>query len=343
MTSTRLTRVAVVGATGYSGAELVRLLARHPHVSIEVATSEQAAGRELGDVHRTLGHLGLALEAVDAAAIADRVEFAFTALPHGASTAVVATLVDKGVRVIDIGADFRFRDLDVYAKWYGEHAAPALARRAVYGLTEYARGEVAAASLVANPGCYPTGALMGLLPLAKHLRGPVFVDSKSGTSGAGRAAKVDQLFAEVTENLRPYAVARHRHQPEIAQQLRAAAEEPRPVVFTPHLLPIARGLLTTIYADVPGNVDVGALYRERYDGEPFVRLLEGGAWPEPRAVRGTNMVEIGWVREEETGRVVIVTAIDNLGKGAAGQAVQNFNRMIGVAETTALELLPALP
>jgi len=343
MTGSKLHRVAVVGATGYSGAELVRLLARHPHVQLEVVTSEQASGRSLGEVHRTLAFTGLQLEAIDAQAIAPRVDFAFTALPHGASTAVVAALVEAGVRVIDIGADFRFHDLAVYEKWYGKHAAPALAAEAVYGLTEYARDRVAGARLVANPGCYPTSALMALLPLAAHIRGPVLVDSKSGTSGAGRAAKVDQLFAEVTENVRPYAIGKHRHQPEIAAQLAIEAGAPRPVVFSPHLLPIARGLLSTCYADIDGGVDVGALLRDRYAREPFVRLLEGGAMPEPRAVRGTNMVELAWVREAETGRVVVVAAIDNLGKGAAGQAVQNFNCMIGVAETTGLDLLPALP
>lgn len=336
-------RVAVVGATGYSGAEIVRLLARHPNVRIEVVTSEQASGRPLGDVHRTLGFLGLDLEAVDASAIGPRVDFAFTALPHGASSAAVATLVDKGVRVIDVGADFRFHDLDVYGRWYGAHGAPALAGEAVYGLVEHARDQVKTARLVGNPGCYPTSALMPLLPLAAHLRGPVIVDSKSGTSGAGRAAKVDQLFAEVTENIRPYSVARHRHQPEIAEKLSLGAGARRPVIFTPQLLPIARGILTTAYADIDPGVDVGAILRAAYANEPFVRLLEGGAMPEPRAVRGTNMVEIAWTREEETGRVVLVSAIDNLGKGAAGQAVQNMNCMLGVPETTALDLLPALP
>jgi N-acetyl-gamma-glutamyl-phosphate reductase len=169
------------------------------------------------------------------------------------------------------------------------------------------------------------------------------VDSKSGTSGAGRAAKVDQLFAEVTENIRPYGVTRHRHQPEIAEQLSGRAGERRPVVFTPQLLPIARGILTTSYSDIADSVDVGALLRDAYANEPFVRLLEGGTMPEPRAVRGTNMIEIAWVRDAETGRVVLVSAIDNLGKGAAGQAVQNLNCMIGVPETTGLEQLPALP
>ncbi|HYB99323.1 MAG TPA: N-acetyl-gamma-glutamyl-phosphate reductase [Candidatus Limnocylindrales bacterium] len=343
MAGATLIRVAVVGATGYSGAELVRLLSRHPNVQLTVVTSEQAAGAALGSVHRTLAFTGLSLEAVDAAAIAPRADIAFTALPHGASTPVVAALVDRGVRVVDVGADFRFQDVELYTKWYGQHGEPQLAREAVYGLTEFAREQVAGARLVANPGCYPTGALMGLIPLAAHIRGPVFVDSKSGTSGAGRGAKVDQLFAEVTENIRPYSVGRHRHQPEIASQLSAHAGEKRQVVFSPHLLPVARGLQTTMYLDIPEDVDVGELLHRRYDGEPFVRLLEGGAMPEPRAVRGTNMIEIAWLREPDSGRVVVLTAIDNLGKGAAGQAVQNMNCMIGAPETSGLDLLPALP
>ncbi|HYC57700.1 MAG TPA: N-acetyl-gamma-glutamyl-phosphate reductase [Candidatus Binatia bacterium] len=343
MADAKLIRVAVVGATGYSGAELVRLLSRHPHVQLTVVTSEQAAGAALGSVHRTLAFTGLSLEAVDAAAIAPRCDFAFTALPHGASTPVVAELVSRGVRVIDVGADFRFHDVALYEKWYGTHEAPQLAAQAVYGLTEFTREQVAGARLVANPGCYPTSALMGLIPLARHIRGPVFVDSKSGTSGAGRGAKVDQLFAEVTENIRPYSVGRHRHQPEIASQLTEHAGEKRTVVFSPHLLPVARGLQSTMYVDVAADVDVGALMHARYDGEPFVRLLEGGAMPEPRAVRGTNMIEIAWTREPESGCVVVLTAIDNLGKGAAGQAVQNMNCMLGVAETKGLDLLPALP
>lgn len=340
---TKLVRVAVVGATGYSGAELVRLLSRHPNVRIEVVTSEQSAGRDLAEVHRTLGHLGLELQGVDAERIAGQVDFAFTALPHGTSAPVVSTLVDKGVRVVDVGADFRFHDLETYEKWYGPHPAPALAVEAVYGLTELSREAVATARLVGNPGCYPTGALLPLAPFAAEIRGPVIVDSKSGTSGAGRSAKVEQLFAEVTENVRPYAVTRHRHQPEMAEQLSAGAGKRMSVIFTPQLVPMARGILSVVHVDLDPSVDVGASLAAAYADEPFVRLLEGGVMPEPRAVRGTNMIEIAWVRDQETGRVVLLSAIDNLGKGAAGQAVQNLNCMIGVDETTALDLLPALP
>ena len=336
-------RVAVVGATGYAGAELVRLLVGHPGARLTAATSQQDAGRPLGDVHPSLAGTGLELAAVDTAAIAAEAEFAFVALPHGASTPVVADLVERGLRVVDLGADFRFDDLAVYGQWYGEHAAADLNAKAVYGLTEYARDTVADAQLVANPGCYPTGALLALLPLAQCLHGPVIVDSKSGTSGAGRAASTAGLFAEVSENIRPYSVARHRHQPEMAEQLARGAGRSHPVVFSPHLLPIARGLLSTCYVTVEAGVDVGAVLQSRYADEPFVRVLEEGTWPQPRSVRGTNNAEIGWITDEDSGLLVVASAIDNLGKGAAGQAVQNFNRMVGVDETTGLKLLPALP
>ncbi|RMF24955.1 MAG: N-acetyl-gamma-glutamyl-phosphate reductase, partial [Deltaproteobacteria bacterium] len=211
--------VAVAGATGYAGAELVRLLAAHPAVEIVLATSERDAGRPIGEVHRSLAATGLELAKLDPGRIADAAEFALLALPHGESTAVVPPLLDAGVRVVDLGADFRFSDPVLYARWYGEHGAPEILAEAVYGLTEFAREKVAGARLVANPGCYPTGALLALLPLAERIEGVVFVDSKSGTSGAGRAAATNQLFAEITENVRPYSVWTHRHQPEIECQL----------------------------------------------------------------------------------------------------------------------------
>ncbi len=343
MADTTPIRVAVVGATGYAGAEVVRLLARHPAVQLTAVTSERDSGRRLTEVHPYLGDLGLTLEAASVDAIADKADFAFVALPHGTSTQFVEGLISRGLRVVDLGADFRFDDVSVYSEWYGEHGAPALLGEAVYGLTEHARDAVTGARLVANPGCYPTGALMGLLPLASAIDGPVVVDSKSGTSGAGRAASTAQLFAEVTENVRPYKIASHRHQPEISEKLSARATSRVPVVFSPHLLPVARGLLSTCYVRLDGGIDVGGALADAYAAEPFVRLLEPGAFPEPRNVRGTNMVEIGWTADPSTGLTVVLTAIDNLGKGAGGQAVQNMNRMLGLPETTALEALPALP
>lgn len=335
--------MAVVGATGYAGAELVRLLAQHPRVDLVCVTSEKDAGKPLGAVHRYLSHVALELVAVDPAAILGLdPDFAFTALPHGASTPVVAALVAAGVRVVDVGADFRFSSLDTYERSYGPHAEPGLLAEAVYGLTEHARDAVRGARLVANPGCYPTGALMGLLPVADLVQGTVFIDSKSGTSGAGRAAATNQLFAEVTENLRPYGVWHHRHEPEIQEKFGAAGGRTR-VRFAPHLLPIARGLSTSLYFASSACDRIGERLRSAYASERFVRLLPAGVWPEPRNVRGTNLVEIGWHADPDGESVVIMTAIDNLGKGAAGQAVQNFNAMSGFDEGVGLDLAPALP
>lgn len=336
-------RVAVVGATGYAGAELVRLLHAHPAVEIVCATSEKDAGKPLGEVHRYLAPTGLLLTSVDVPQILDRrAQFAFVALPHGASTPVVRGLIESGVRVIDVGADFRFSDPAAYERAYGPHAEPALLAEAVYGLTEHARAAVAEARLVANPGCYPTGALMGLLPIADLIEGTVFVDSKSGTSGAGRSAATNQLFAEVTENLRPYSVWKHRHQPEIQEKLTLAGARSR-VLFTPQLLPIARGLLSACYFATAAGAEIGRRLESVYRDEPFVRVLPRGTWPEPRNVRGTNLVEVGWQADEDGAHAVVITAIDNLGKGAAGQAVQNFNCMVARAEITGLVAIPALP
>jgi len=336
-------RVAVVGATGYAGAELVRLLARHPNVRITGATSEKDAGKPLAAVHRSLAFTQLQLEHVDVERLAANADAAFVALPHGASTPVVEGLLERGLRVVDIGADFRFDDRAAYEAAYGTHHAPHLIGEAVYGLPEFTRGEVESARLVANPGCYPTGALLGLLPIVDAVVGTVFVDSKSGTSGAGRGAATNQLFAEVTESIRPYSVWRHRHQPEMENGLRRLGGRRAPIRFTPHLLPIARGLMTSCYVALEAGVDVARRLAERYRDEPFVSVLEAGEFPETRNVRGTNAVEIACVQEDDGRHAVVLTAIDNLGKGAAGQAVQNFNRMWRFDERTALDLAPALP
>ncbi len=336
--------VAVVGATGYAGAELVRLLAGHPSAKVVCATSQRDAGRALAEVHPSLAFTGLQLEFLDAKRVASKARFALLALPHGESVSVVPDLLDAGVRVIDLGADFRFSDAELFARWYGEHQAPELLGEAVYGLTEFARERVGRARLVANPGCYPTGALLGLLPIAERIAGRVvFVDSKSGTSGAGRAAATEQLFAEVTENIRPYSVWAHRHQPEIEFQLGRASDGKPAVRFSPHLIPIARGLLTACYVTLAPGAALAELFQAAYRDEPFIRVLGEGASPEPRNVRGTNAVEIAWKEDPETGSAVVLTAIDNLGKGAAGQAVQNLNCMLGIDESSGLRLTAALP
>lgn len=342
-------RVAVVGATGYAGAELVRYLARHPRVRLTAVTSEQSAGKSLVDVLPSVrGKLDLRLEAFDPALVAERCDVAFTALPQGTSAAGVAALVERGCRVVDIGADFRFRDPDEYARIYVPHPAPHLLAEAVYGLTEYCRSSLADARLVANPGCYPTAALLGLLPLTeKNLIDPsgIVVDAKSGVTGAGRTVSAEYLFAEVDDNLRAYKIGQHRHAPEIEQQMRAFLGLDHAVTFVPHLLPIRRGILSTMYVRPRDGVDLAALsqaFHERYDGERFIVLTESRP-PEIRDVVGTNDCAIGWTIDRKSRVAVIVTVIDNLGKGAAGQAVQNFNVMIGCRETEGLDHLALTP
>jgi len=335
--------VAVLGATGYTGVELLRLLARHPAVDLSFLSSEQYRDRPAADVYPFLaGIVDAPLRAPDLDAVAGAAEIVFTALPHGAAAPVVRDLLRRGRRVLDLSADFRLHDRAVYARWYGEHPAPELLGEAVYGLPELHRESIRTARLVACPGCYPTGALLGLVPLARAglVREPVVIDAKSGTTGAGRGAKVEQLFAEVNENFRPYAIGAHRHGPEIEQELRAAGG-PEVVLFVPHLLPVSRGILSTVYVRCGEAPPLDALFRRAYAGEPFVVLRGEGLPPELLEVRGTNRCVIGWRWDAASRHAVIVTAIDNLGKGASGQAVQCLNLMLGLPETTGLDA-PAL-
>jgi N-acetyl-gamma-glutamyl-phosphate reductase len=342
-------RVAVVGATGYAGAELVRLLARHPRTRLTVATSEQSAGKALADVLPSFRRkVDLGLEAFDAARVADRCDVAFTALPSGKSAEGIATLVERGVRVVDVGSDFRFRDPAEHSEIYGPHPVPQLLREAVYGLTEHARAALRTARLVANPGCYPTAALLPLVPLAEAgLIEPagIVVDAKSGVTGAGRTVSAEYLFAEVDDNLRAYKIGQHRHAPEIAQQLRPSLGADVAVTFVPHLLPIRRGILSTAYVRPRAGVDIDAFARAfeaRYASERFI-VLTGARPPEIRDVVGTNDCAIGWAFDAKTRTAVIVSVIDNLGKGAAGQAIQNLNAMMGWPETTGLDHLAVVP
>jgi N-acetyl-gamma-glutamyl-phosphate reductase len=337
--------VAVLGATGYVGAELLRVLSRHPGVELAFVSSEQYRGQRASDVYPALhGYADLALEAPDPEAAASRAEVVFTALPHGASAPIVAALRRRGRTVVDQSADFRLRDLDVYARWYGDghpHPSPELVPEAVYGIPEIYREQLRTTRLVAVPGCYPTCALLGLLPLARAglVREPVVVDAKSGTTGAGRGAKVEQLFAEVNENFRAYAVAGHRHGPEIDQELRAAGASAG-ALFVPHLLPVARGMECTMYVRVREDPRLGDLFERAYRDEPFV-VLRGAEPPTLREVRGTNRCAIGWRYDAATGHAIVMTTLDNLGKGAAGAAVQCMNVVLGLPETTGLDA-PAL-
>jgi N-acetyl-gamma-glutamyl-phosphate reductase len=337
--------VAVFGATGYVGAELLRILSRHPGVELVFASSEQYRGKRASDVYPALvRHADIVLEEPDPAAAAKRARLVLTALPHGASAGMVAALRRHGALVVDQSADFRLRDLAVYAKWYGDHhPAPELVREAVFGVPELHRDALRTAKLVAAPGCYSTCALLGLAPLARAglLGQPVVIDAKSGTTGAGRGAKVEQLFAEVNEDFRPYAVGAHRHHPEIEQELRAAGATGGSV-FVPHLLPLSRGMLCTMYVRVDGEPPLQDLFERAYGREPFV-VLRGGEAPTVHEVRGTNRCAIGWRYDAATRTAIVMSAIDNLGKGAAGQGVQCMNVVLGLPETMGLDVPGLVP
>jgi N-acetyl-gamma-glutamyl-phosphate reductase len=343
-------RVAVVGASGYSGLEIVRILLRHPIFELVAVTSEQRAGQPVGDAFPALrGQLDLAFEANDPEALARKVDLAFTALPHAASAPTVATLRRAGVPVADLSADFRLASLETYRTWYGEHPAPDLLSEAVYGLPELHREALRDASLVAVAGCYPTGALLPLVPFLRAglvETGRVLVDSKSGVSGAGRKLAEEFLFAELDENCMAYKVAEHRHGPEIEQEATTAAGEPVRVTFVPHLIPTTRGIATSVYAEPRSPLsaaDARAVLEQAYADERFVRVLPAGATPNLASVRGTNFCDVAAFSDERTGTLVLLSALDNLVKGAGGQAVQCANLMRGLPEELGLLEAALLP
>ncbi len=343
-------RTAILGASGYTGAELVRLLARHPAFALTALTGDRKAGQPLSSVFPHLATLPLP----DLVAIGDvdfgQIDAVFCALPHGTTQEVIAGLPPH-VRVVDLSADFRLYDVDTYAQWYGHaHKAPELQAEAVYGLTEIKRAAIAKARLVANPGCYPTSVQLPLVPLLKAgliESQDIIIDAKSGTSGAGRSAKEANLYCEVTEGIHAYGVASHRHAPEIEQELsEAAGGAPVLVSFTPHLMPMSRGMLSTIYVRTAKGAkaaDLRAELNRVYDAEPFVSVLPEGAVPATRHVRGSNFCFMNTFDDRVPGRVIITSVIDNLVKGAAGQAVQNMNLMFGQPETLALDQQPLFP
>ncbi len=324
--------VSVFGAAGFAGALAARLLYRHPTFKLKAVTSRSEGGRALGELYPQ-HRVPMVLEELNLDEHGD-VDAAVVAYPHGASAELVAQLRRRGVRVVDLSADFRLRDPDVYAQWYRRHPAPELIGQAVYGLPERYREQIAGADLVANPGCYPTAAILALAPLARAgMIGDLVIDAKSGVSGAGRAATDKTHFVTVDENLTPYGVPRHRHTPEIEQEL-ASLGAPAPITFTPHLVPLDQGELVSCYVTVapeaPQPADLGQFYLEVYADEPFVEVT--AAPPGVREVRETNFCRISVHRDERTGRVVVFGVIDNLWKGAAAQAVQNLNLMFGLPE-----------
>jgi len=345
-------KIGVLGASGYTGADMVRLAARHEGVEIAALTANTHAGKAMAEVFPHLGVLDLPAlarwEDVDWAGL----DVAFCGLPHGTTQEITAAVLaaNPAIRVIDMSADFRLRDLSTYEEWYGhEHKAPALQEEAVYGLTEHYRRDIAKARLIACPGCYPTAALLALLPVVAAGQidaSDIIIDAKSGVSGAGRGLKQNTLFCEAGEGLSPYSIARHRHAPEIEQEIGRAVGETVRVNFTPHLIPMSRGELCTTYVRLDNGASADGLREtlgSAYRDEPFVRVSGKGAVPQTQNVRGSNHVEIAVFADRLPGRAILVSTLDNLVKGSAGQALQNMNVAFGLPETAGLTQLPMFP
>lgn len=340
-------KAVIVGGTGYTGLELIRLLLGHPEVKLSAVTSTTQAGKSIAGFFPSLkGLTDLSFEAFDCKRIAGKADLVFTALPHGASMDVVAQLLEAGLKVIDLSADFRLKNLADYNEWYGEHKSPKLLEKAVYGLPELNRDSIKGATLVANPGCYPTSAILPLYPLIKDGvidSGTVVINSASGVSGAGREPGPGNIFCDANEDFKAYKLGEHRHTPEIEAQLSTVAGDGFKVTFTPHLLPVNRGILSTITAVLNKEVsteDVLLLLADFYAHSSFVRIYEDGSMPCISNVRGSNYCDIGASVDKRTGRLVLVSAIDNLVKGASGQAVQNMNIMFGFEENEGLSQIP---
>ena len=348
-------KVAIVGASGYSGEELVRLLLNHPHVELTAVTSRQSAGQTVAQVFpKFASHpksKTLRFSEPNAELLAKQAEIVFLALPHGVAAEFAVPLLKQGCQVIDLSADFRLRSAETYKEFYAhDHPAPELLARAVYGLPEIHGPQIRDAMLIASPGCYPTSILLPTIPLlrAKLIKpSGIIADSLSGVSGAGRKAELDYLFVECNESVRPYGVPKHRHLSEIEEQLTLAAGTPVTIQFTPHLIPVNRGILTTLYLAPETHFataaeaatlheQITACYQAAYAHAPFVRLLEGRALPDTKNVTGTNVIEIAWRLDPRTGRLIVMSAEDNIVKGASGQAVQSLNLLCGFPETAGL-------
>jgi len=341
-------KAAVIGATGYTGLELVRILSRHPGVELTALTSERFHGQSCSAVYPQLQAVHDApLEKLNPELIAKKADVIFTAVPHREAMKIVPFFLQEKKKVIDLSADFRFSRQETYEQWYEKHTAPGLLAKAVYGLPELNRKKIKKTSLAANPGCYPTSIILPLLPLlqedmisAEH----IIADSKSGVSGAGRSLKMSSLYCEASEGFKAYSIMKHRHQPEIEEQLAHIAGQAMHITFSPHLLPMNRGMLSTIYVTLKRYADEKAImriFKACYRQEPFVRIMPEGVLPQTGWVRGSNFCDIGFCLSGS--KLVIVSAIDNLVKGASGQAVQNMNIMTGLEETTALDAVPLYP
>lgn len=343
----RKLKVGIVGGTGYSGVELLRLLAHHPQCSLAVITSRGEAGTPVATMFPSLrGHVALDFSAPSDDAL-KQCDVVFFATPNGVAMQQARMLFDAGVKIVDISADFRLKDVTSWEKWYGvKHACPELVAEAVYGLPELNREQIKHARIVANPGCYPTSVQLGFMPLIKHKLvdlGHLVADAKSGVSGAGRKAEVATLFSEASDNFKAYGVSGHRHHPEIVQGLEQMAGSWVGLTFVPHLTPMIRGIHATLYARLQGSENLQTLYENFYAHEPFVDVMPTGSHPDTRSVRGSNLCRIAVHQPRDGGTAVILSVIDNLTKGAAGQAIQNMNLMCGLAEATGLEQIALMP
>jgi len=344
-------KVGIVGGTGYTGVELLRLLAIHPDVELTAITSRGEAGLPVADMFPSLrGYVDLAFTD-PATSNLNACDVVFFATPHGVAMSQAQALLAANVKVIDLAADFRLQDTAIFEKWYKmPHSCPDILSHAVYGIPELNRAQIKSAQVIGNPGCYPTTVLLGLAPLLERglidFSAPIIADSKSGVSGAGRKAEVATLFAESSDSMKAYGVAGHRHHPEIHAQLTQLAKTDLQFIFVPHLIPMIRGMLSTIYVKLvaqAASMDLQALYEQRYQHERFVDVMPVGSLPETRSVRGSNQIRIALHRQAEAGYLTLVVVQDNLVKGAAGQAVQNMNIMFGLPEVTGLQVVPLLP
>jgi len=342
-------KAGVIGATGYAGNELVRILLKHSEVEIKTVTSQSYIGENLEDIYCNYMGTHIQCEQEDIKKMANECDVIFLALPHGIASEKVTKEILNKTKIIDLGADFRFKNLDVYEKWYVEHKAKQLNEQAVYGLCEINRDKIKGSNLIGNPGCYTTCSILSLYPLIKENiidLNTIVIDAKSGVTGAGRSANVSNLYCEVNESIKAYKVASHRHTPEIEEQLSLAANKEITLTFVPHLVPMNRGILATCYVNLLDNItydDLHDIYNKYYGNEYFIRITKKGTFPETKWVKGSNFYDVGFTIDERTNKVIVIGALDNLVKGAAGQAVQNMNIMFGLDEKMGLDNIPAFP
>lgn len=342
-------KVGIIGATGYAGSELVRIIEAHPLAEIKIITSKSYTNMEYGDVYENFRHIDMICEKENMEEMAEACDVIFLALPHGVASKKITESVLQNTKIIDLGADFRLQDIDVYEKWYTEHYAKNVLPEAVYGLCEINREKIKEKRIIANPGCYTTCSILSLYPLVKEkiidLKS-IIIDAKSGVTGAGRGVSAANLFCEVNESVKAYKIAAHRHTPEIEEQLSYAAKEKITLTFTPHLIPMNRGILATCYANLNNKysyADIRNIYEKYYGNEYFIRITKENIFPETKWVKSSNFFDIGFKIDERTNRIIVVGAIDNLVKGAAGQAVQNMNILFGLDEKTGLDFVPTFP